>query len=138
MYNPQKLSKLAAQMSETTSEKRIIGLAQQEYRTVTIISDKIESVAQSLRDDGLLNLQQAQLLKSFRKHVYYLHFALQDIIHNKTKRSMEEKISYLKKMIVSYEKELAELEKVLGDDIKHVKGALDKLQYSLMTVERFE
>lgn len=138
MYNPQKLSKLAAQMAEATSETRIIGLAEQEYRTVTIISDKIESVAQNLRNQGLLNLEQTQHLKAFRKHVYFLHFALQDIIHNKTKRPIQDKVAYLQRMLESYEKELTILEKVLGEAVKHVNGAFEKLKNSLSMVEKFE
>ncbi len=138
MYNPQKLSKLAKQMITAKSDQRIMGLAQEEYTLVTLISDKIEQIAQQLRTRGLLTQKQSQHLKEFRKHVYFLHFALQDIIHNKTKRPIQQKVEYLQNMLASYKKELKLLEKELGEEIKHVKGAVDKLKNNMSVIEQIE
>jgi hypothetical protein len=138
MYNTKKLSKLAEQMANAKSEDRIKELAAQEYLTVEIISDKIIAIALKLQEEGLIGATQSKQIEAFRKNIYFLYFALQDIIQNRSGRPLEDKVSYLQKMITNYEKQVKLLEEDFGEEIKHVRGAVKKLIDDLKAVNELK
>jgi antitoxin component HigA of HigAB toxin-antitoxin module len=135
MYTCEKLLSIVEEMEKSESEEEIKKLAEKEFRIVEHCSERIGGIASRLKEEQKINHTQYELLDAFRQNVSFVQSALEDIMENKTARTMPEKIEYLKNLITSYEKKLDDLEVAMGDSMKHVKEEMEKLKEEVEKIE---